>query len=243
MGKLEGKIAIITGAASGMGAAQARLFVEEGAQVVLADLDERGADLAGQLGGNAAFIRHDVGSENDWAALLAFTQRSFGDPGVLINSAGIAIRKLLVETEVSDFERQFRANQLGTFLGIRTVVEPMKRLGSGAIVNISSVGGLKGLAEFCGYSSTKWGVRGISQAAALELAPYKIRVNTIFPGPIKTPMFLTSMSDSLDQIAAAMPAGRAGDPEEIARATLFLASDDARYVYGAELAVDGGQRI
>ena len=239
MDRLKGKVALITGAASGIGEAQARLFISEGAQVVFADVDESAGNVAASLGNAAGFFRHDVGDEASWNAAVSFTERTFGKLNVLVNTAGVFDLMSLADTTTQIHDRQVRVNQLGTLLGIRSVIESMKRAKGGAIVNISSGAGLKGAPGMGAYCATKWAVRGISLTAAAELARHNIRVNAIFPGCIDTPLLRSNPAITPEIIAGMIP-GRAGRPEEVAWATLFLASDEASYISGAELSVDGG---
>jgi 3alpha(or 20beta)-hydroxysteroid dehydrogenase len=240
MGKLSGKVALITGAASGIGAAQAALFVREGARVLLCDVNPTGEVLATRLGPQAAFCRLDVASEVQWQSAVAALEQRFGRWDILVNCAGIAVIRPLEETTVEDCERQFRVNQLGTFLGIRAAIGPMRRIGGGSIVNISSGAGLKAVPSMTAYAGTKAAIRGLTKSAAGELVKYKIRVNAIFPGAIDTPLLQQNTDEFNRTLAALTPMGRLGTAEEIAAATLFLASDDAAYVTGADLAVDGG---
>lgn len=242
MARLEGKIAIVTGAASGMGLAQARLFVAEGAKVVLADISRDGEAHAAALGTSAAFMRHDVSSEESWSKVVAFTTETFGSPSILINTAGIATDTIaFAETSLDDFDRMIRVNLQGVFLGMRTVTPPMSAAGGGSIVNIASAAALMGSEGLSAYTASKAGVRGLSRAAAKELGKFGIRVNTIFPGAINTPIVTPELYKVFEELMAPkLPIQRMGTADEIANATLFLASDEASYVTGAELTVDGG---
>jgi 3alpha(or 20beta)-hydroxysteroid dehydrogenase len=239
MGRLEGRVALITGAASprGQGAAEGRLFVAEGAAVVLADVsDEEGSATAASIGERAAYRHLDVTSEVDWALVVSETLERHGRLDILVNNAGIWLGKGLIETTPDDYRRVVEINQVGAFLGLRAVVPAMKAAGSGSIVNISSLAGLRGTNMPLAYAATKWAVRGMSRAAAAELAPFGIRVNAVFPGYVDTGM----IDAGHEEIAQRVPLGRRlATPEEIAETVLFLASDDARYVTGAELVVDG----
>jgi 3alpha(or 20beta)-hydroxysteroid dehydrogenase len=242
-GKLTGKVAIITGAAQGMGEAQAKLFAREGAKVVLADINANGARIAEEIGSAAIFVKHDVTSEEDWAALIATAEERFGAINILVNTAAIAELGPLESMSKESFERQLRVNTLGVFLGMRAVVPSMATAGGGAIVNIGSVAALKPLLAGQGaYGASKWGMRGLTQIAALEFISKNIRVNAIHPGPIDTPMMRSSVPDP-SILGGITAANRVGRPEEVAAATLFLVSDDASFVYGADLPVDGGQTI
>ena len=243
MGRVAGKVALITGAARGQGAAHARRLAEEGARVVITDIrDEEGQALADSLGPGAAYLSHDVGSDESWRSVMAAIRAKHGRLDVLVNNAGIAIHAGLGDTDTALFERTVRVNQLGTFLGIKYGAELMKAGGGGSIINISSIAALKSNPLFFAYTSTKWAVRGLSRAAALELAPANIRVNTIFPGIIDTPM-LTDAAPGLDVSgfgAANTPLGRVGRTDDVAGAILFLASDESSFITGAEIPVDGG---
>src|SRR4051812_2894857 len=188
MDRLKGKIILISGGARGQGAAEARLCAAEGAKVVITDLLEaEGQQLARELGDAAVFVRHDVTQEADWAAAIAAAQRLGGLHG-LVNNAGIYQPRTLMETDAALFERHMRVNQLGCFLGMKAVVPLMEQSGGGAIVNISSVAGLRGSPGAIAYSATKWALRGMTKAAAIDLAPRGIRVNSVHPGPIDTDM-------------------------------------------------------
>jgi 3alpha(or 20beta)-hydroxysteroid dehydrogenase len=226
MGRLDGKVAIITGAARGQGAAEARLFAAEGARVLLADiLDADGEAVAAEIGDAAAYTRLDVTDEAQWQAAVALAEQRFGPVTVLVNNAGILHFQVLHETELSDFENVMRVNVQGVFLGMKSVVPSMTRAGGGSIVNISSTAGLVGLPYFGAYVASKWAVRGLTKTAAIDLGHKGIRVNSVHPGGIDTPMV----------------AGTTGDAPFYKRLpVLFLASDEASYIAGAELAVDGG---
>ena len=243
MGRLDGKVAIITGGARGMGAATSRLFAAEGAKVAIADLlDEAGAALAAELGAAARFYHHDVTCEGDWAALVSAVESDLGPVDVLVNNAGILLFKTLLETSRAEYEKVLEVNLVGEFLGIKAVGPGMVARGRGAIVNISSVDGMKGANGLAAYSSSKWGVRGLTRVAALELGHKGVRVNSIHPGGVDTIMTNHDgrSRDAVSERFGNIPLQRVGAPEEVAKATLFLASDDASYLSGAEIAVDGG---
>jgi 3alpha(or 20beta)-hydroxysteroid dehydrogenase len=244
MPRLQNKIILITGGARGQGAAEARLFVREGARVIITDvLEDRGAQLARELGqDNASFVRHDVSSETDWQKALDAAAALGGLHG-LINNAGIYQPATLMETDAALFERHMRVNQLGVFLGMKAVVPLMERSGGGAIVNLSSVAGLRGSPGAIAYSATKWAVRGMTKAAAVDLAPRNIRVNSVHPGPIDTPMLDVRTAEQNARRLEAVPMKRRGTPEEVADLVLFLVSDESRYITGAEVAIDGGATL
>ncbi|WP_197040559.1 SDR family NAD(P)-dependent oxidoreductase [Pseudonocardia halophobica] len=239
---MAGHVAVITGAANGMGAAEARLFVEEGAAVVLGDVDEaRGQALAEELGASAVFVRLDVTSPADWAAALRAGGERFGKIDVLVNNAGAFDASPLEESTAEVFDRLVAVNQYGVYVGMQAVVPAMKEAGGGSIVNISSSAGLRGGPAQFHYRGTKWAVRGMTKGAAYDLAHYGIRVNSIHPGPIATEMLLSGNTPEVNEtLVRRTPLRRLGRPEEVAQAVLFLASDEAGYVTGAELAVDGG---
>lgn len=246
MKKLEGKVALITGAARGQGEAEARLFATEGARVVLGDLlDDAGQAVAKSLGDAAIYRRHDVSNEESWVAFVTAARERFGRVDVLVNNAGILHVAPISEMKVDDYMRVVRVNQLGCLLGMKHVVPDMARAGGGSIVNISSSTGMEGAMGLAAYVSTKWAIRGLTKTAALELGRAGIRVNAICPGGIDTPMGRGDSADfeHVDTSAwyRALPLGRIGRPEEIARIALFLASDDSSYCTGADIVADGGQ--
>ena len=243
MGTLDGKVAIITGAARGQGEAEARLFVAEGARVMLTDVLPEGDDVAKSLGDLATFSKHDVSNAADWTHVVNATKDRFGRLDVLVNNAAIYRMRSLLDTTDEDFDEITRINQRGPFLGMRTVAPVMRASGGGSIVNISSGAGLKGVRNMIAYATSKWAVRGMTKCAALELAADGIRVNSIHPGVIETPM-LKGNPDALNQaMVRATPIGRIGQPEDIARMVLYLASDAASFITGAEFTVDGGATV
>ena len=239
MGRFDGQVAIISGAARGMGAAHARALVEEGALVVIGDvLDAEGQQLAAELGVAATYVHLDVTSRSDWNAVVDHAEAR-GPVRVLVNNAGVVSYGPLVEADETEYRRVVDINQTGTWLGIAVVASALARSGGGAIVNISSSAGLQGYAHISSYVASKWAVRGMTKAAALELGPLGIRVNSVHPGPIRT-----SMTDGLgDDVTATQPIARLGEPSEVSKAVLFLASTEASYITGAELAVDGGATL
>ncbi|MFF0455885.1 glucose 1-dehydrogenase [Nocardia africana] len=236
MGRVDGKIALISGGSRGMGAAHARLLVAEGAKVVIGDiLDDEGAALAGELGDAARFVHLDVTEPADWATAVSTAVGEFGKLDVLVNNAGIVNGNSLRKFELEQWRRILDVNLTGTFLGMQAAVEPMIAAGGGSIVNVSSIEGLRGAPWAHGYVASKWGVRGLAKSAALELAPHNIRVNSLHPGLIRTPM-TAAIPDDLVTI----PLGRPAQPEEVATFVLFLASDESSYATGSEFVVDGG---
>ena len=243
MNNLEGKVALITGAARGQGAAEARLFAARGAKVVITDvLDKEGQQVAADIGDAAHYIHLDVTDENSWAAAVKETVERFGKLNVLVNNAGIVQVKALVDTSVADYMKVIEINQLGVFLGMRTVAGPMKDAGSGSIINISSIDGLIGMSGGSAYCASKFAVRGMTKVAAMELGPDNIRVNSIHPGGIHTPMITQAGMDEsvMKDIFGKVPLGRVGQPEEMATLAAYLASDDSSYSTGSEFIADGG---
>ena len=242
MSRLEGKVALITGGARGQGAAEARLFTEEGAEVVVTDvLDDEGAQVAAEVGGT--YIHHDVTSEDEWAAVVARTVELHGGLDVLINNAGIYMSTPLIGGNLDDYRRVIDVNQVGVFLGMREAAPAMIPRGGGSIVNISSIAGLRGGGGAFGYTASKWAVRGMTKAAAVALGPHNIRVNSIHPGLIETAMLhqLPNVeAGNLDQMVQRIPLGRIAEAEEVAKLALYLASDDSEYSTGSEFIVDGG---
>lgn len=236
---LSGKIAIVTGAAQGLGAAMAALLAERGARVIVADLKAGETLPGGGAGGEASFMRLDVTQEDQWQAAMATIVAQFGRLDILVNNAGIFAPGAFAETTVEMLEGMFRVNQLGTYLGIKTAAGAMQRAGGGSIVNISSCVGMRGTVGQSSYAATKWAVRGMTKCAALELAPMNIRVNSVHPGPSETSMMETWSEEQSAAIRGMIPLGRFGKPVETAEAVAFLASDAASYITGAELAVDG----
>jgi 3alpha(or 20beta)-hydroxysteroid dehydrogenase len=241
-GRVEGRVAIVTGAARGQGEAEARLFAAEGGKVVLADvLDEEGRAAAESIGDAARFAHLDVTDEENWQAVVATAEEAFGPVSVLVNNAGILAFNPIERQDAAEWRKVMDVNLTGAFLGIKTVVPSMKRAGFGSIINISSNGGMEGLPNLAAYSASKWALRGLTRSAAIELGRHDIRVNTVHPGGIDTPM---TRFEGLDQTKAPfyryLPLKRIGTVDDVAPVVLFLASDEARYVTGAEWAVDGG---
>lgn len=244
MGRLDNKVALITGAARGQGAAAARRFVAEGAKVMLADvLADDGKALADELGSSAVFQSIDVSDEDSWREGVERLAAEFGRIDVLMNNAGVLHFSALGETALSDYQRVIGVNQTGTFLGMRSVVDLMTASEGGSIINVSSIEGLAGMPYFVPYTGSKFAIRGMTKAAALELGGQGIRVNSIHPGMIDTQMVrdLAGGDDvDLSPVGENIALGRLGRPEEIAEMAVFLASDDSSYCTGAEFPVDGG---
>lgn len=235
--KLQNQVALITGGARGMGEAEVRMFLEEGAKVAIADvLEEEGRALAAELGDDAMFVKLDVSKESEWRRAVAGVEDAFGPITVLVNNAGIFREIPLTEHPIEEWDAVIGVNLTGTFLGMKTVAPSMRKAGHGAIVNISSVHGFRGAAMTYGYTASKWGIRGITKSAAIELAADGIRVNTILPGFTWTPMTVDQSPHVME-----IPLRRGAAAEELARAVLFFASEDSSYATGAELLVDGGQ--
>ena len=240
MDRLRGKVILISGGARGQGAAEARLFVAEGAQVVIGDvLEPEGHHIASELGDAATFLRQDVTQEGDWKRVVDAAEKWAGLHG-LVNNAGIYQPRTLMETDTELFEHHMRINQLGCFLGMKTVVPLMERSGGGSIVNISSVAGIRGSPGAIAYSATKWALRGMTRAAAIDMAPRKIRVNSVHPGPIDTEMIKVRTPEQNRQRMQLVPMKRMGTADEVASLVLFLLSDESGYITGAEVAIDGG---
>ena len=240
MERLLNKVAIVTGAAGGMGASHARKFVEEGAKVVLTDLNEQaGKALANELGENAMFIKQDVTSQADWENVVSETEKAFGPVNILVNNAGISMNNTIEETSLDQYLKIVNINQVSVFLGMKTVVSSMKKTENGSIVNISSMNGL--VAGAIGYTDTKFAVRGMTKAAAMDFSRYGIRVNSVHPGVIETPMITTGDAvEVIKEFAKHIPLKRVAQSEEITNLVLFLASDESSYSTGSEFVADGG---
>jgi NAD(P)-dependent dehydrogenase (short-subunit alcohol dehydrogenase family) len=252
VGQVQNKVAIVTGGASGIGAACAATLAREGAKVVVTDLDDAGAqsvvDKIGSAGGSAIFLHQDVTLEETWPGVVEATERQFGRLDVIVANAGIGIMCRAVEMTLADWRRQTAVNLDGVFLSVKYTVPALRRAGGGSIIITSSVAGLRGSAGLAGYCATKGGVRLFAKAVAMEHAADNIRVNTVHPGVIDTPIW-TKLSVSTERntpidphevAAAGVPLGRAGQAQDIANGVLFLASDASSYMTGAELVIDGG---
>ncbi|MFE2373633.1 SDR family NAD(P)-dependent oxidoreductase [Streptomyces sp. NPDC059398] len=252
MGTIDGRVVVITGAARGQGEQEARLFVAEGAKVLLGDvLDEQGAALAEELGESAAYVRLDVTREEDWSAAVQVARETFGKIDGLVNNAGILRFNELVTTPLEEFQQVVQVNQVGAFLGIRTVAPEIEAAGGGTIVNTASYTALTGMAFVGSYAATKAAIVGLTRVAAMELAAKGIRVNAMCPGAIDTPMSNPAQLDpdadpaessaALDELYRKLvPLGRVGRPDEVARLALFLSGDDSSYITGQPFVIDGG---
>jgi 3alpha(or 20beta)-hydroxysteroid dehydrogenase len=243
VGRLDGKVALISGGARGQGEAEARLFAAEGAKVLLGDvLDDVGEKLAVEIGDAATYVHLDVTSQDDWATAVEAATTRFGKLDVLVNNAGILRFGSIERTSFEEYRRVIEVNQFGCFLGMKTAIPALKAAGGGAIVNISSTQGLEGMAGACAYTASKFAVRGMTKSAALELGRFGIRVNSVHPGGIDTPMLALDQMDQANKDAGYrhQPIGRIGKPEEVARLVAFLASDESSYSTGSEFLVEGG---
>ena len=245
--RLAGKVALITGGARGMGASEAQLYIEEGARVVISDvLDEVGEQTAARLSADGSvcrFVHHDVTSESDWKKAVQFTIDTFGQVDILVNNAGIFERGSVMDTTLEAYRRTIDINQVGVFLGMSSVAPHMVQRQKGSIINISSVAGLSGTPGFLAYGASKWAVRGMTRGVAKELAPFGVRVNSIHPGIIDTPM-LQAFDDAgvRDTVRERIPLGYEAEPIHVARMALYLGSDESVYSTGSEFIVDGGWR-
>jgi len=246
MGRLDGKVALITGGARGMGKSHVRHFVAEGAQVVFGDvLDDKGAKVAAGLDGlSCRYIHHDVTSEAEWAAAVAAAVDTFGRLDVLVNNAGVLKFAPIADMALDDFRRVLEVNAVGCWLGMKAAIGPMKAAGGGSIINISSIEGFTGAAGLSAYSASKFAIRGMTKVAARELGQFGIRVNSVHPGGVITSMIL-SQAEAADQMdpeafLKAMPLARFAEPAEISRLVIFLASDESSYSTGSEFLADGG---
>ena len=241
-GRLAGKVAIVTGGAQGQGAAICRAFVAEGAKVTIADIaDEPGKQLADELGEGAVFLHHDVSDEASWKAVVEGTSATFGPVTALVNNAGVLQFAQLTSMAATEFERLFRINVMGCFLGMKTVAPVMAEAGGGSIMNCSSVEGLAGMPTLVAYTGTKFAIRGMTKAAAMELGPKNIRVNSVHPGMVDTGMTRGyAGEEGMKWAAGRVALKRVGLPETIAPMYVFLASEESSFSTGAEFVADGG---
>ncbi|TDC85212.1 glucose 1-dehydrogenase [Actinomadura sp. 7K507] len=246
MGQLDGKVALITGGARGMGKSHVRRFLDEGAKVVFGDvLEEEGTKLAAELGGDARFVRMDVAREEDWHNAVETATTAFGALNVLVNNAGILRHKSIEDMSLDEFRQILDVNLIGQWLGVKSVTAAMREAGGGSIINVSSTEGFIGASGLAAYSASKFGVRGLTKSAARELGKYEIRVNSIHPGGVLTPLSLqddvvSATADSADAFLKALPLGRMGKSKEVSGLMVYLASDDSSYCTGSEVLVDGG---
>ena len=245
MGRVTGKICLVTGAATGIGKASSEMLAREGATVVLTDINDtckKTTDAIVDNGGKATFLRHDVTNEQGWNNVLEHTCKEFGGLDVLVNNAGILVMKPLVDTTLEEWERVLKVNVTSVFLGTRAAFEPMRSRGGGSIINLSSIYGLVGAPTAAAYEASKGAIRLFTKGAATEYAEFGIRVNSLHPGVIDTPMASHLLEDDNVKKAVLGPTllGRPGLPAEIASAVLYLASDESSFMVGSELVVDGG---
>jgi 3alpha(or 20beta)-hydroxysteroid dehydrogenase len=245
MGRLDGKVAVITGGARGMGKSHVRHFVSEGARVVFGDvLDDKGAAVAAGLGEESCrYVHHDVTSEADWARAVDTALDAFGALDILVNNAGVLRFATIADMPLADFRRILEVNTVGCWLGMKAVIKPMTAAGGGSIVNISSIEGFTGAAGLSAYSASKFAIRGMTKAAARELGQFGIRVNSVHPGGVLTRMVLDADGGDDrdgDAFLRAMPLARFAQPVEISRLVAYLASDESSYSTGSEFVADGG---
>jgi 3alpha(or 20beta)-hydroxysteroid dehydrogenase len=240
MTKLAGKVALVTGAARGMGLSHARKMASEGAKVVMTDIrEDLGRSAAAEIDGDVRFVLHDVAKAADWDRVIAATEAAFGHLNVLVNNAGITALRSLEDSTEADYRAVIDVNQLSVWLGMKAGSVSIRRAGGGSIINVSSTLGVVGGANLIAYTASKFAVRGMSKGAAAELGCYNIRVNSIHPGGIVTEMTKAS-GGAMDAVFAAIPIARRGDPIEVSNVVSFLASDDSSYITGAEIIIDGG---
>ena len=246
MGRLDGKVALITGGARGMGKSHVRQFVAEGARVVFGDVqDDKGTAVAAGLDEKSCrYVHHDVTSEADWAAAAAAALDTFGRLDVLVNNAGVLAFAPIADMPLAEFRRILEVNAVGCWLGMKAVIRPMKAAGGGSIVNVSSIEGFTGAAGLSAYSASKFAIRGMTKSAAQELGQFGIRVNSVHPGGVLTSMTLgqAAAADPADAEAflKAMPMSRFARPAEISCLVAYLASDESSYSTGSEFVADGG---
>lgn len=241
MGRLDGKVILVSGGARGMGATHVRRFVAEGASVAFTDiLEAEGNALAAELGKSAVFFRAGVSVSADWERVIAATEKKFGPITSLVNNAGIVLRGTIESFSEADYRNVIDVNQVSVFLGMKYVLPSMKRAGSGSIVNISSITGLVGRPQTVAYTASKFAIRGMTKVAASEFGEFKIRVNSVHPGAVLTPMFSQMEQRVKDSLTADLAIKRLADPDEVTNLVLFLLSDESAYCTGSEFVIDGG---
>lgn len=242
MKRLENKVALITGGARGLGASHVKRFVAEGAKVYFTDLlEEEGLNLQKEIGEQAVFLKQDVASEDDWKAVIQTIEKAEEKLDVLVNNAGIGgEHKIIGEATLENFRKVLDVNLLSVFFGLTYALPLLKKSGKASVVNISSLAGQRGVYSVPAYTSAKFGVRGLTQNAALELGQFNIRANSVYPGAIVTPAMLAFSEEQRNKVIDGQAIKRSGQPEDITNAVLYLASDEASFVTGAELVVDGG---
>jgi len=241
MGRLDGKVILVSGGARGMGATHVRRFVAEGASVVLTDiLEAEGNALAAELGKSAAFMKAGVNVSADWERVVAATEKKFGPITSLVNNAGIVLRGTIESFSEADYRNVIDVNQVSVFLGMKYALPSLKRAGSGSIVNISSITGLVGRRETVAYTASKFAIRGMTKVAATEFGEFNIRVNSVHPGAVLTPMFSDMEQRVKDSLTADLAIKRLADPGEVTNLVLFLLSDESAYCTGSEFVIDGG---
>ncbi|EQB37027.1 MULTISPECIES: SDR family NAD(P)-dependent oxidoreductase [Virgibacillus] len=244
MGRLENKVAIITGAANGMGAMEAKLFAEEGAKVVATDIQteavEKIVNEIKENGGDAIAFKHNVTSEDEWKQIIAASINAYGKIDILINNAGVSSPDTIATMEMVDWNKVMDINLNGCVIGMKYVIPEMQKAGGGSVINISSIGGIVGMAGTSPYTAAKGALRSLSKSAAVDYAKDHIRVNSLHPGIIETPMTAPSMKDAMQYYQTFTQLPYLGKPEDVAYGALFLASDESRFMTGAELVIDGG---
>ncbi|MFT8400098.1 MAG: glucose 1-dehydrogenase [Lentilactobacillus diolivorans] len=241
MADLSNVTALITGATGGMGKAFTKNFIQNGANVVLTDVNvTAGQKLQAELGNHSLFLKHDVTSTDDWQHVIEVGEATFGPFNVLVNNAGIDIMKPITDMTPADYDKVIHVNQYSVFYGMKSIVASMKRAGKGSIVNISSIGGLVAIPNTIAYGASKFAIRGMTKDAALDLVDDHIRVNSVHPGMVETPILENIPQENKARIAQNVPMKRLGKPEEIANVVNFLASDEASFITGQEIVADGG---
>ncbi|MCB1667370.1 MAG: glucose 1-dehydrogenase [Pseudomonadales bacterium] len=244
MGRLSGKVAIVTGASQGMGAAHVKMMVEEGAKVIMTDINDKdGQALADELGENALFIKHNVASAQDWAKVVEQGEAKFGTINVLVSNAGLLGPVADIQgTSEDEFQKVCDVNQLGVFLGMQAVLPSMEKAGGGSIINVSSIAGIAAVygAPNIAYVASKFAVRGMTKQVAIEYGPKNIRVNSVHPGFIKTPMMAAATNDTGGKATSMIPLSRLAEPSEVSSLVVFLASDESSFITGTEQIIDGG---